>query len=320
MYKHLTYEQRYYIFTAKESGKSIDKIAKEIKMHRSTIFRELKRNRYTGYKYYHKAAKLILEERQKKRYHRAFVLTPKLCEKIIECLNLGWSPEQISGRLKRKKTTVSTQTIYRFIHKDKKCGGKLYKKLRHKGKKYKTQSVGERVYRIKDRVGIEKRPKIIDQKRRIGDWEIDTVVGRKHRSAILTIVDRKSKFTVIEKLSGKTMKSVTYQTIKRLKKLPKKSITADNGTEFSGHKDMTNSLKIPVYFADPYASWQRGLNEHTNGLIREYLPKKTDFREITREKLYEIEKNLNSRPRKVLGYRTPEEMMRTYTKRVALLM
>jgi len=267
MYTHLTYSQRYYIFTAKESGKSINTIAEETCVHRSTIFRELRRNRYAGYKYYHKAAQMILENRQKENKRAPSVLTPKMRETITKCLDFGWSPEQISGRLKRSGIAISYQTIYRFIYADRKRRGQLYKKLRHKGKKYKNQYVGERRYRIKDRIGIENRPEIINQKGRIGDWEIDTVIGQNHKSAILTIVDRKSKFTVIEKLSGKTMKSVTFQTIRRLKKLPKKSITADNGTEFSGHKEITNELNIPVYFAKPYASWDRGLNEHTNGRI-----------------------------------------------------
>ena len=320
MYKQLTYQQRYYIFVAKERKKSIKKIADEINVHQSTIYRELKRNKFKGYFYYFKTAQNLAKNRQENALKKASVLTEKMKEKILENLEKNWSPEQISGRLKRDKIFVSYQTIYRFIYKDKKKGGKLFKKLRHKGKKYKKQWVGGCKSKIIGRVGIAERPEIIDKKGRVGDWEIDTIIGLNHKSALLTLVDRKTKFTIIEKLAGKNMKSVNFKTIKRLKNLPKKSITADNGPEFSGHKNLTKKLNIPVYFADPYSSWQRGLNEHTNGLIREYLPKKTDFREVSNAEIRKIEKKLNKRPRKVLDYKTPEEIMNDYIEFVALRM
>ena len=320
MHKQLTFQQRYYIFVAKERKKSISQIAKEINVHKSTVYRELKRNKFKGYFYYFKTAQNLAKNRQEKALKKASVLTAKMKENILEKLEKNWSPEQISGRLKNEKIFVSYQTIYRFIYKDKKKGGKLFKKLRHKGKRYKKQQVAGCKSRIIGRIGIEKRPEIINQKLRVGDWEIDTVIGANHKSALLTLVDRKTKFTVIEKLSGKNMKSVNFKTIKRLKKMPKKSITADNGTEFSGHKFLTKKLKIPVYFADPYSSWQRGLNEHTNGLIREFLPKKTDFREVSNAEIRKIEKNLNKRPRKVLDYKTPEEAMMNCDQFVAFRM
>lgn len=318
MYKHLTYAQRYYLFTALQSKKSISEISKEIEVHRSTIYRELKRNAYPGKKYYYKIAHAESEIRKESAAFCPSAITQRLGKKIIACLELGWSPEQISGRLKRSKISISYQTVYRFIYRDRNQGGQLFKKLRRNGKRKYNQKVAARKARLKDRVWIDDRPKIVDEKRRIGDWEIDTIVGAKHKGVLLSIVDRKSKFTVLQKLSGKTKKSVNYQTIRRLKKLPKKTITADNGTEFSGHKEMTNMLKIPVYFAHPYASWERGLNEHTNGLVREYLPKKTDFRKIKKEEIALIEKKLNTRPRKVLNYRTPEEVMNPYLRSVAL--
>ena len=310
MYHHLTQKQRYYISLRKERGDSHAQIAEFICVDKSTISRELKRNKTSQGKYESAFADQKAKERRRSASQKPSVLTSEMKAVVIELLTLGWSPEQISGRLKIEKKQVSYETIYRWIRKDKKENGQIFKMLRHRGKKYTKQTLEPgSVWGIPDRIGIENRPEEIDLKARLGDWEIDTIIGKNHKSALLTIADRKSKYTVIEKLEGKNKKSVNKHASRRLKLLPCLSITADNGREFAGHKALSKKLKIPIYFANPYSSWERGLNEHTNGLIRQYLPKKTDFNNVSKKEIEIIEKRLNTRPRKVLDYKTPEEVM-----------
>lgn len=222
-----------------------------------------------------------------------------------------WSPEQLSGVLLANKIFISHETIYRHIWSNKKAGGDLYKHLRHKAKPYcrrSAKNAGRGC--IPDRVGIEKRPKVVDQKTRKGDWEIDTVIGHNHRGALVTAVERKTKYTRIWLVPNKTSEVVSNALIILLASLPKsalKTLTYDNGKEFSQHVKVSDALGTKAYFARPYHSWERGLNEHTNGLIRQYLGKSTEFTQCTPEEIQRIEDLLNNRPRKVLGYRTPRE-------------
>ncbi len=215
----------------------------------------------------------------------------------------------------------SHETIYRYIYYNKDRGGRLYKHLRHKNKKYHNRSNKyQRRGIIIDRVSIDKRPKIVEKKNRIGDFEIDTVIGRHHIGALVTVVDRMSKFALIKKVESKQAKEVTKALIEMLLPLKPitKTITSDNGKEFAYHKEVTEALDTDFCFPHPHSSWERGLNEHTDGLIRQYLPKKTDFTQISKEEIITIQEKLNHRPRKVLGYRTPYEVFFTeFTKTLA---
>jgi len=207
--------------------------------------------------------------------------------------------------------TVVHETIYRYIYANKANRGKLYKYLRHKNKKYHKRSNDYQARgTIIDRVMIGKRPKIVEKKSRIGDWEIDTVVGKDHKGFLVTVVDRKSKFTIIKNVISKHAEVVTKALIEMMTPVKNIShtITSDNGKEFAYHKQVSAALDTDFYFANPYHSWERGLNEHTNGLIRQYLPKKSTFLNVSKDEILMIQNRLNHRPRKVLGYKTPYEV------------
>jgi IS30 family transposase len=224
-----------------------------------------------------------------------------------------WSPEQISGRLKEQgKASISHEAIYQYIWENKRSGGILFKQLRHKGKKYNKRSSGKAGRGcIPNRVDITERPEIVEQKSRIGDWEGDTVISAVSKTALLTVVDRHSKFTRIKKIGRKTAANVRAAMKDVMSPLPYPvfTITYDNGKEFAAHQDIATDLNAKCYFATPYHSWERGLNEHTNGLIRQYLPKLVDFKDVTDDEIQTIEDRLNNRPRKSLGYKTPMEVM-----------
>ena len=311
-YKQLTLKERYHISTLLKRGWKQKEIAESIGVHPSTICRELQRNRDTITKEYsYEFAHSISQSRQCSKV-KYTVITSKIKTYIKSKLKADWSPEQIAGRMKLDKGfTVSHETIYRYIYYNKSRGGKLYKYLRHKNKKYHNRRNSyQRRGIIIDRISIDKRPKIVEKKNRIGDFEIDTVIGRHHIGALVTVVDRKSKFTLIKKVDSKQAKEVTKALIGMLLPLKPitKTITSDNGKEFAYHKEVSDALDTDFFFAHPYSSWERGLNEHTNGLIRQYLPKKTVFTQISKEEITTIQDKLNHRPRKVLNYRTPYEV------------
>jgi len=246
-------------------------------------------------------------------------MQPKLIEKIEEKLKLQWSPEQIAGRLKDSygKKFISHEMIYKYIWKNKHCGGSLYKHLRHNGKKYNKRSTNKagRGF-IPGRIDIAMRPAIVDDKSRIGDWEIDTIIGKNHKGAIVSMVERRSKLTMLAKVSRNTAYDVEKALISRLSQVQDcvYTITSDNGKEFANHITISKKLKADFYFARPYHSWERGLNEHTNGLIRQYIPKSSNFESISIEKLQEIESLLNNRPRRVLQFLTPIEVFSSLSK------
>jgi IS30 family transposase len=316
-YTQLTEGLRYQIYTLLGNGFTQTDAANQIGVHPSTISRELSRN--TGERGYRpqQANKKAFERR--KEAYKAHCMTENLQAKITEYLKLEWSPEQISGYLRSKgEERVSHETIYQFVLEDKKNGGRLYKQLRHSGKKRKKRYGGsDRRGEIKDRVSIDERPKSIEKRERIGDWEIDLVIGKSHKGAIVTIVDRLSLMTLIAKVESKHAELVTAATtnlLKPYKKLAAKTITADNGKEFSGHKTISKELGVDFYFAHPYSSWERGTNENTNGLIRQYLPKGTMFEPVNDIKCQYIMNRLNNRPRKCLGYRTPKQVFEEFLK------
>ena len=309
-YKQLTLGLRYQIFAYKQENYSISKIARVLDFNKSTISREIKRNSSEGY-YSPEYAEIQATSRDiNKRTNKK--LNNKIKLLIGKKLRENWSPEQIAGRLKKDKIiTISHETIYRYIYKNQSNGGKLFKWLRHQNKKYKNRS---ELYRtrgqIRNRVNISQRSVLVNRKVRFGDFEVDTVIGKNHKGALVTLVDRNSKFTLIKKVDSKHASGVTQAIIEMLSPIKNliHTITADNGKEFSYHEEIAKVLNIKFYFCDPYASWQRGLNDHTNGLIREYIPKKSKFDKISRTEIVHIQNRLNSRPRKILEYKTPNEI------------
>jgi IS30 family transposase len=303
------------IYALKKSGHNQSEIAKEIGVHRSTVSRELTRNisKLVGsWSYKPDYANTYAEERKKYK-PKCVKMTLALKNKIINMVKQEWSPEQISGYAKKHKLfSISHETIYRFILRDKKQGGDLYLSLRHQHKKYrKRYGSPQRQYTIKERTMIDERPSIVDEKQRIGDWEVDTIIGKGHKQAIVSIVERKSKFTILKKVQLKTADLVSKSTIEAL--MPYKdvvlTITSDNGTEFAYHKKIAKELETDFYFAHPYSSWERGLNENTNGLVRQYIKKGSDMSHVDEDLLVDISNKLNSRPRKTLNYLTPNEIL-----------
>lgn len=309
-YRHLTRDQRCQIETLKASGFLLKEIAKRLGVHSSTISRELKRNRFNGQYDFHNAHGMA-RTRRWKASSKPKRMTQKVVKKIERHLQEQWSPEQISGRLKLEGISISHERIYQYIWEDKPHGGTLHRHLRRYRKKYSKRGWNKATrMRIPNRKDIDERPSIVETKSRVGDWEGDTIIGAGHHSAILSYVERKSKLTILAKLDRYTSKNVADATIKRLSKFPRSihTVTYDNGKEFAKHELISQAIGIECYFAKPYHAWERGLNEHTNGLIRQYLPKSTDFREIPEEEITKIENLLNNRPRKILGYKTPKEV------------
>lgn len=311
-YHHLTYEHRCQIFAHLQSGHSKAAIARLIGVAPSTISRELDRNGgKRGYRIPQAQAKA--SKRRKEASLTPRKMTPDLVNLVEEKLTgEQWSPDQISGWLKRHGiANISHETIYRHIWADKKSGGTLYIHLRHSGKKYnkrKGKTSGRGL--IPNRTDIDQRPAIVAEKSRIGDWEADTIIGAGHKGAILSHVDRMSKYTKLAKLPNKTSAAVVKACARILGPIADRieTITYDNGKEFAAHAEIAAGLGAQTYFAKPYHSWERGLNEHTNGLVRQYFPKGTDFSTLTHAEVKSVEDKLNSRPRKVLGYRTPHEV------------
>ena len=318
-YKQLTQEQRCQIYALKKSNLSQKAIADIVEVSQSTISRELKRN--TGDRgYRHKQAQCWTDER-KRTARKALKMTASKIILIESKIRKRWSPEQISGWLKEEQDTlISHETIYLHIWSDKKSGGDLYTYLRRRGKSYQPRGKSQAGRgHIKNRVSINERPAIVDEKERLGDWEIDLVIGKGHSGALVTIVERQTSFTLSTRINDKSAETVTAATIKLLE--PYKdavlTITADNGKEFAYHERMTQALNAKVYFADPYSSWQRGLNENTNGLLRQYWPKKTDFKKVSQKSVSSVIVQLNNRPRKKLNYKTPATKMAEYMAAIA---
>ena len=309
-YHHVTREIRSQIYALKATGTSLNNIASIVERDVSTISREIKRNTGgRGYRYKQADEKAVERRANASRTHQK--LTPTLVTIIEEKLLEKWSPDQISGRLKEKDiASISHEAIYQYIWKNKRAGGSLYKNLRHSGKKYNKRSSGKAGRGcIPNRVDITERPQIVEEKARVGDWEGDTVISAVSKTAILTVVDRHSKFTRIKKLGRKTAENVRVAMKEVMSSLPVYTVTYDNGMEFAAHQGIAADLNAHCYFATPYHSWERGLNEHTNGLIRQYLPKSVDFKDVTDDEIQAIENHLNNRPRKILGYKTPMEVM-----------
>lgn len=311
-YEQLTENERYQIYTMKSLGYLQKEIAAHLGRDPSTISRELKRN--TGLRGYRpRQAQQLAEQRRDNAYkHRK--LTGEVCVWIEQLLNQDLSPEQIAGYLAREQRVhLHHETIYQYIYQDKAWGGKLYQQLRTACKPYrKRYGHYDRRGRIENRRSIDERPLVVERKNRIGDWEGDTIIGKGHQSALLTFVERKSLYTVIVKLDGRHADTLADSLIKTVKHIKSaiKTITFDNGKEFAAHQTIAKQLKADVYFAHPYSSWERGINENINGLIRQYFPKGTDFNKVTKNQIQRVMDKLNNRPRKTRGFRTPNEIFK----------
>ena len=309
-YHRLTQEERYQIYALHKEGYGISVIGRKIGRDKSTISRELKRNE-GGKGYRPKQAQRLANNREKNKPKHRYIQDKHIAY-IQEKIKLKWSPEQISGRMRLDGINpISHESIYKYLLRDKEAGGKLYLNLRHKNKRYKKRyGSNERRGQIPDKCTIDERPDEVEKKERVGDFEIDLVIGKNHKQALVTVVDRSSMFTLIKKITSKQASLVEEALIEML--LPLKqwihTITSDNGKEFALHKNITQKLNCGYYFCHPYSSWERGLNENTNGLIRQFFPKGSSFTKITQKDILDVQNNLNYRPRKRLGYKTPAEV------------
>lgn len=320
-YKQLSLEDRDRITELIVEGRNITEIAEILGRHKSTISREVVRNSSPGYGLYlsHRAHDRSVKRKQEANSHPR-LKTEEIVDYVRSKLSIGWSPEQIAGRIDMDCAglNISHEAIYQYIY-DKETADReeLITLLRRGHKKRRTKSVSrkERRTKIPNRVSIQERPASVETRNRFGHWEGDSLVSRKSAEALNTLVERKSRFVFITRLQRKTAEKTSAAVINRLGSLPKKArrtLTLDNGTENAGHKKINEAVETKCYFARPYASWQRGTNENANGLIRWYLPKGTDFSKITDEELTRIESLINQRPRKCLGYKTPLEVALPY--------
>lgn len=319
--EHLTLGQRYEIGILNSKGYSQTEIGRSIGKHKSTICREFKRNsdlRNGVYKA-ELAQKKCSERHKFKPKKIRFTAPIKL--HVNRWILLDYSPEQIVGRSKEiGQDCVSIETIYQHIWDDKKNEGTLHAHLRKKGKKYAKRGAlkGTRG-QIPGRVDIDLRPAIVESKERVGDLEIDLVIGKDHDGALLTVNDRATGMLKMAKIDSKEASVVEAKLIEILEEWKPflQTITSDNGKEFANHKTIADALNILYFFAKPYQSWQRGANENLNGLIRQYFPKKSDFKLINKEYVKEIENKLNNRPRKRYGFKTPNEVFSQKLKKCA---
>jgi transposase, IS30 family len=307
-YAQLTREQRYQIYILKKAGHPKNVIAKEIGVHPSTITRELHRG--SGRRGYRpKQADELAQARKQKRYQPRINSTTWT---VVEgLLRQDWSPEQVSGwLLKEKHIQVSHESIYQHIYLDKARGGTLYRHLRCRKKRRKRYGSYDRRGQMPGCRSIEERPQIVEQRKRVGDWEADTIIGQNHKQAILSLVERKSKLCLLKKVERNTALAVEQAIEELLRPLAAKvyTITSDNGREFANHQSVEKKLKAYFYFAHPFAAWERGTNENTNGLVRQYFPKGSDFSKITERDIQRAMARLNNRPRKRLNYRTPQQI------------
>jgi IS30 family transposase len=316
-YTQLTHEQRYQIYSLLKAGFNQTEIAHNIQVHKSTISRELRRNR--GLKGY-----------RPKQAHEFALRRSNKAKRLIDASAWAWietlirfdlSPEQVSDWLKDNGgLQISHEWIYQYILRDKQIGGDLHCHLRCQKKRRKRYGSYDRRGKLKNRVSIDERPAIVDTRQRLGDWEVDTIIGKGHRHAIVSLTERKSRLALLRKVEHKTAQDVADAVIELLKSLPVRThtITADNGKEFADHERIAHHLRTNVYFAHPYSSWERGSNENMNGLIRQYFPKKRSFVTITQQEIEFVMNRLNNRPRKCLGFKTPNEVFFKNSSVVAL--
>lgn len=309
-YKQLAEVERYQIYSFLKAGYTQRQVARELGKHPSTISRECRRNK--GLKGYRPAQAQRLSEVRRREAHKHVKVTEEVCDWIDSLIRQELSPAQVAGYIERQRgVRLHHETIYQLVYRDQAQGGDLYTHLRVASKPYrKRYGSYDNRGRIANRVSIDERPPVVDRRNRLGDWEGDTVIGKGHRGALLTMVERKSLYTVIVRLTGKRSDLLADALIDRFTALngPMKTITLDNGLEFADHERMSEALDARIYFAHPYSSWERGINENTNGLIRQYFPKHTDFTQVSDAEIQFVMDRLNNRPRETRGGKTPNEI------------
>jgi transposase, IS30 family len=308
-YTHLTLEERYQIFALLRAKVSQNEIAKILERHPSSISREIRRNK-AKLGYFHQKAQQQANARRAKNMR---CIDEATWQFVTARLREQWSPEQISA-----KANISHETIYQHLHTDKRNGGLLWQQRRHPKSYQKRLGQLKRRGVIPHHCSIEQRPSIVNDRIRIGDWETDTMFGGRSLAPLVTLVERKSGFTLIHCVVNKTAQVVGDAMVNLLQPYRKQvhTITSDNGKEFAHYARVAKKLKADFYFAHPYAAWERGSNENTNGLIRQYFPKSRDFATITQQEINWVMQRLNHRPRKRLGFLTPHEVF--FNKAVAL--
>lgn len=312
-YRHLSIDEREVILKMLAQQCSPQAIGLALGRHPETIRREVRRNAGRDGEYWpHPAQKAYEQRRAESKQPYRLDEDPWLQKYVLGKLQRHWSPEQIGGRLRKDHgRIVSPGTIYSWVYRDRADGGTVWRSLRRRHRRRKRHRGVDRRGQIPGRRMIDQRPAIVDQRERLGDWESDTMEGRKGKGLLATHVERKSRYTVAVKVSDKSASTVTRATVQGLRRIPaakRKTLTLDNGKEFAGFAQMERQLGIRTYFAHPYASWERGTNENTNGLLRQFFPKGTDFTQVSDSEVDRVERLLNNRPRKCLGYRTPAEV------------
>ena len=308
-YTHLTQDERYQIAILSKAGHDRSDIAQVMNRHKSTIGREMQRNRgERGYR--PKQAHAFSQARM-----RACENSPRIATETWAVVDIKlaetWSPEQISGYFKANgKPTVSHEAIYQRIYTDKRAGGTLHRTLRCQKARRKRYGGRERRGTIPNQVSIEQRPSIVDSRKRFGDWEGDLVIGAGQQQALVTLNERKSRYSLIAHVPFKTTQAVSDTMISLLTPFSAcvHTLTTDNGKEFAQHERIAKKLDADFFFAHPYASWERGANENMNGLIRQFFPKKMRFNSISTKDIAFAMHRLNHRPRKCLGFKTPHEV------------
>ena len=308
-YHQPTSGERYMLHALRMQGCNNAEIARQLGRHRSTIGRELKRNKRIGRYRPDEAQEMTQGRRWKSR--RRWYFSDQQLSLAIRLIREEWSPQQVSDWFKRHRIfSISHQTLYRYVWYDRVYGGTLYKHLRQGGKKWRKR------YRSADSRGVMagkrtlcERPLGADNRSRLGHWEIDTVMGSHDGHCIVTLVERKTRYSLIGKLRARTTAELNGKVIKLIEREMRlvRTITADNGTEFHQFRKIESATHALFYFCAPYHSWERGTNENTNGLIRQYLPKGKTMAKVTQRDCDRIAKKLNTRPRRVLGVKTPEE-------------
>jgi IS30 family transposase len=308
-YEQITTEERYTIGELRKQGLSKGKIAKRLGRHRSTIYREIDRNlsrlgSYRPSKAVEKTNGRRSRSRKKPQFGEEEIAI------VFALIEMKWSPDQVSNMLRINGILcISHETIYQYIWYDKRKGGRIFEHLRH-SRKRRRKRYGSHDSRgvMRGKRALDERPISAQNRSRIGHWEIDTVMGKGGRPCILTMVDRKTGYLIIWKLKSRTTAEVNAALFQIIQTHRVKSITADNGTEFHQFRIVEEKTGVLFYFAKPYHSWERGSNENANGLIRQYLPKSQSMTKVTQEECEYIAWELNNRPRKRYGYRTPEEI------------
>jgi len=314
-YHQLTQAQRYQIYALRKTKHTRTEIAEVLGVHKSSVSRELKRNQgQRGYR-----PQQAHEQAGARRQKAVPRITSEVWKLVEDLLQQDWSPEQISGRLRKEQgVRISHEWIYQHVLADKHAGGNLYKHLRCQKKRRKRYGSYDRRGQLPNCRSIEERPASVNTRKRIGDWEVDTLMGKQQKHALLTLTERKSRFTLMGKVPRRTAHAVRRQVCKLLLPVKDKvrTLTSDHGKEFAEHELIAEALQLNFYFAHPYAAWERGTNENTNGLLRQYFPKKSDFKTISNKKIDHTLSKLNFRPRKTLRFKTPFEVF--YNTTVAL--